>query len=211
MFSLMEKLSNKIISRVLLYIRILEELIKKNRVRVSSNELAKLTGLSDVQIRKDISKFGKVGTPRLGYNTIELKGVLEDFVLHKKTIQLALFGVGNLGTAILKYPAFRKDRLNIAAAFDKDKNKIGRTINSVRIYSIDKAPEIIKKTRSEIGIVAVGAQDSQEVVDIMVLSGLKGIINFAPVFLNAPKDVIVRDIDLSLEFLALYCSVKIME
>ncbi len=207
----MEKLSNKIISRVLLYIRILEELIKKNRVRVSSNELAKLTGLSDVQIRKDISKFGKIGTPRLGYNTTELKNILEDFVLHKKTIQLALFGVGNLGTAILKYPAFKKDRLNIAAAFEKDKNKIGKIINGVRIYPIDKAPEIIKKTHAEIGIVAVGAQDSQEVVDIMVLSGLKGIINFSPVFLNVPKDVVVRDIDLSLEFLALYCSVKISE
>ncbi len=207
----MEKLSNKIISRVLLYIRILEELIKKNRVRVSSNELSKLTGLSDVQIRKDISKFGKIGTPRLGYSTTELKDILEDFVLHKKNIQLALFGVGNLGTAILKYPAFKKDRLNIVAAFEKDKNKIGKIVNGVRIYPIDKAPEIIKKTHAEIGIVAVGAQDSQEVVDIMVLSGLKGIINFSPVFLNVPKDVVVRDIDLSLEFLALYCSVKTME
>ncbi len=206
----MEKLSNKIISRVLLYIRILEELIKKNRARVSSNELAKLTGLSDVQIRKDISKFGKIGTPRLGYSTRELKNILEDFVLHKETIQLALFGVGNLGTAILKYPAFKKDKLNIAAAFEKDKNKIGKIVNGVRIYPIDKAPEIIKKIHAEIGIVAVGAQDSQEVVDIMVLSGLKGIINFSPTFLNVPKEIAVRDIDLSLEFLALYCSVKIL-
>jgi len=204
----MKKISGKTVSRALLYIRTLEALIKEKRFMVSSGELALLTGVSDVQIRKDISKFGRVGTPRIGYKTVDLKNVLEDFVLQKGAIRMAVFGVGNLGTAIMKYPGFRREKLKIVAAFDKAKEKIGKTINGIRIYSVEKAPVVVKKRRVDLGIIAVPEGCSQEVADLMVLSGLKGIINFSPVSINVPKRVSIRDIDLSIEFLSLYCETR---
>jgi len=204
----MKKISGRIISRALLYIRTLEDLIKEKRFLVSSGELARLTGISDVKIRKDISKFGKVGTPRVGYDTAELKNTLEDFVLQKDVIRIAVFGAGNLGTAIMKYPGFRGGKLNIVAAFDKASGKIGRTINGVRVYPVERAPAIIKKRRIGLGVIAVPAEHSQEVADLMVLSGLKGIINFSPVSISVPKKVSIRDIDLSIEFLSLYCETR---
>lgn len=204
----MKKISGKVISRVLLYIRTLEGLIKEKIFLVSSGELARFTGVSAVQIRKDISNFGKVGTPRIGYRTIELKNVLEDFVLQRKAIHMAVFGVGNLGTAIMRYPGFRREKLKIVAGFDRAKKKIGKTINGVKVYSVEKAPGIIKKQHIDLGIIAVPADCSQEVADLMVLSGLKGIINFSPMAINTPKKVSVRDIDLSIEFLSLYCEAR---
>ena len=204
----MKKISRRTISRALLYLRTLESLLKKGKSMVSSVELARITSLTDVQIRKDISNFGKVGTPRIGYNTRELKNILEDYVLQKNIIRMVLFGVGNLGTAILKYPGFRKQKLKITAAFDKDKRKTGKTINGIKVYPVEKAPEVIRRNRADIGIIAVPTEYSQEVADLMVLSGMKGIINFAPVSLNVPEDVTARDIDLSIEFLALYCDTR---
>ncbi|MDP8264808.1 MAG: redox-sensing transcriptional repressor Rex [Candidatus Aceula lacicola] len=205
---MVKKISKKTIERALLYIRTLEGLVKSNRYLVSSGELAKMTGFSDVQIRKDISKFGKVGTPRIGYKTIELRDILEGFVLQQDSVYAALFGVGNLGSAILKYPGFHKGRIKIIAAFDKDLKKIGKKINDVNIYSIDKAPKIIKRTKIEIGIIAVPKEFSQEVADIVVLSGLKGIVNFSPMSIVVPKNIVVRDIDFTIEFLSLFCDIQ---
>ncbi len=204
----MKKISGRTITRALLYIRTLETLLKDKKDSVSSGELARITGLTDVQIRKDISSFGKVGTPRVGYDVRELRNKLENFVLQKKEIRVVLFGVGNLGTAILKYPWLRKGKLKVIAAFDTSGSKAGKTINGVSVYPAEKAPAIIKQSKAELGIVAVPEDKGQDVADIMVKAGLKGIANFAPVSLKVPKHVIVRNIDLSIEFLSLFCDTQ---
>ncbi|MBU1862862.1 MAG: redox-sensing transcriptional repressor Rex [Candidatus Omnitrophica bacterium] len=204
----MNNISKKTISRVLLYIRTLETLIIEERFFVSSKELAQITGISDVKIRKDITHFGKVGKPRVGYNALKLKQVLENFLLHKKVIRVVLFGAGNLGTAIIKYPGFRKGKLKIVAAFDKSKRTIGKTINGVTIYSVKRAPEIIRKYKGDIGIIAVPEEAAQKVADTIVRSGLTGIVNFSPTTINVPENVLVKNIDLSITFLSLYCNAK---
>jgi len=198
----------KTIDRVLIYIRTLERLVKAERDLISSKELAGITGVSDVQIRKDISNFGKVGTPRIGYKTKDLKNTLEDFLLQQDTVHAALFGVGNLGSAILKYPGFHKDKIRIVAAFDKSRAKVGREIGGVKVHSLKDASQVIKRNQVEIGIMAVPGPFAQDVTDIMVSAGLKGIVNFAPTSLNVPQQVIVRDIDLTIEFLSLFCGMN---
>ncbi|MFH1360636.1 MAG: redox-sensing transcriptional repressor Rex [Candidatus Omnitrophota bacterium] len=204
----MKKVSKKTIDRALLYMRILEGLIKEKRNLISSGQLADIAQTSDVQIRKDISHFGKVGTPRLGYNTKELKKILEDFILQENVVRVVLFGVGNLGTAIIKYPGFHKGKVKMIAAFEKDAQKIGKKINNLTIYPIERAPEVIRKTKAHIGIIAVPKEYAQEVADLIVLSGLRSIINFAPESITVPKNVLVKDIDLTIEFLSLFCNTQ---
>jgi redox-sensing transcriptional repressor len=200
----MKTISPKTIDRALLYIRALENLIKEKRDKISSSELADITGSSDVQIRKDISFFGKVGIPRVGYETKKLKGILEDFILQDNVVHIALFGVGNLGRAILKYPGFQTDKIKLVAAFDKSKAKINKEINGIKIYSVEQSVELIKKVHAEIGIIAVPSENSQEVADTMVKSGLKGIINFAPNCISVPESIYVKDIDFSIEILSIF-------
>ena len=205
----MKRISGRTITRALLYIRTLEGLLKNKKDFVSSGELARITGLTDVQIRKDISSVGPVGTPRVGYDVRELRNKLENFVLQKKEIRVVLFGVGNLGTAILKYPWIRKGKLKIVAAFDASGTKAGKTVNGVSVYAAEKAPEVIKKSKAELGIVAVPEDCAQDVADIMAKAGLQGIANFAPVSLKVPKHGVVRNIDLSIEFLSLFCDTQV--
>jgi redox-sensing transcriptional repressor len=204
----MKRIPQRTIDRVLLYVRTLENLIKEKRRLISSAELSKITGISDVQIRKDVSRFGRIGTPRVGYEIAELNKTFKDYLLQKDIVRVVLFGVGNLGTAILKYPGFFKNRIKIVAAFEKNAAKINKTINGVKIYSLDKAPKVIKRKKADLGIIAVPEKASQEVADIMVLSGLKGILNFSPTSISVPGNISLKDIDFSLEFLSLFCNIQ---
>jgi redox-sensing transcriptional repressor len=201
----MKKLPRKIITRVLLYIRTLEGLVKEKRFLVSSKQLSEITGLSDVKIRKDISNFKTVGKPRVGYKTADLKRTLENYLLQNHAVNLVLFGVGNLGSAFLKYPGFRREKVRLVAAFDASPHKIGKKIAGVRIYPVERAPEIIKRCRADIGIIAVPKDQAQEVADYMVLSGLHRIVNFAPCSISVPAKVQVRNMDFTIEFLSLFC------
>lgn len=207
----MKTISRKTIDRALLYIRALENLLKEKRDKISSSELAEITGSSDVQIRKDISFFGKVGTPRIGYETKKLKDILENFILQNNIVHIALFGVGNLGKAILKYPGFQTDKIQLVAAFDKAKNKILKEVNGIKIYPVEQSWEVIKKVHAEIGIIAVPPQNSQEVANLMVKAGLKGIINFAPSCISVPENIFVKNIDFSIEILSIFSHTQVQK
>ncbi|MFH1208608.1 MAG: redox-sensing transcriptional repressor Rex [Candidatus Omnitrophota bacterium] len=202
----MKKIPRRAITRVLLYIRTLETLAKEKRFLISSGQLADITGLSDVQIRKDISNFKSVGKPRVGYRTAELKKTLENYLLQDTTVHVVLFGVGNLGSAILQYPGFHRGKIRLVAAFDVARHKIGKKISGVKIYSLDRAPEVIKRVHGDIGIIAVPEENAQEVADHMVISGLQKIINFAPCSVSVPSRVQIRNMDFTIEFLSLYCN-----
>lgn len=204
----MKKLPRKTITRVLLYIRTLEALAKEKRFLVSSKQLSDITGLSDVKIRKDISNFKRIGKPRIGYKTLDLKKTLENYLLQNNVVHLALFGVGNLGSAILKYPGFNQDKIRLVAAFDTARHKVGKVVNGVRIYPVERAPEIIKRSHVDIGIIAVPREHCQEVADYMVLSGLTRIVNFAPCSISVPARVQVRNMDFTIEFLSLFCDTQ---
>lgn len=199
------KISPKVAKRTFIYLRSLENLLREGKITTSSKEISQRTGFSHVTVRKDISHFAKLGKPRIGYNVIELKSGLDRFLLGGKTVNIALFGAGNLGTALLKYPALKRNKLNIVAAFDKDTNKISTTINGTRIFDIKKAKEIISKKRIVIAILAVSEKNASDVAKVIISSGIKAILNFSPASLNVGKHICVKNIDLSIEFKLLFC------
>jgi redox-sensing transcriptional repressor len=203
----MNSLSPKTISRVLRYSRILDEAARYGKQRVSSAEIAEIAGFSDAQVRKDISSFGRVGRPRIGYAVADLLKVFEGLVL-QTTVPVVLFGVGNLGSAILRYPGFNKEKIRIVAAFDRYRSSIGREVNGVKVYDVTEAPRVVKRVHAQIGINATPVETSQSVTDVMVKAGLKGIINFAPTTLAVPPGVFVRNIDFTIEFLSLFCDIQ---
>jgi redox-sensing transcriptional repressor len=200
-------LSQRTISRVLRYSRLLDEAVRNRKVHISSAEFANLTGFSDAQVRKDISSFGRVGRPRIGYGISDLQKVFAELIL-QNTVHVVLFGVGHLGNAILRYPGFDREKIQIRAAFDKDRARIGREVNGVRVYDVAEAARVVKRVHAEIGINATPVAVSQDVVDVMVRAGLKGIVNFAPTTLSVPSDVRVRNIDFTIEFLSLFCDIQ---
>jgi len=187
------------ISRLFIYLRELTELIKLNIHTISSAELGERTNLSDAQVRKDLAYFGQFGVSGAGYNTCELKGALEKILGKDKIWNVAVVGVGHLGSALLTYSGFKERGLNIVAAFDVDARKIGRQLKDVTIQSIEDLPRTIAEKKIAIGIIVVPAKNAQEVADKLISSGVGCILNFAPVALTVPDNIKIKNVDLSRE------------
>ena len=194
-----KKVPEGTISRLFVYLREISELAKINIHTISSAELGERTNLSDAQVRKDFGYFGQFGTSGAGYNTSELKAALEKILGKDKTWNVAIVGVGHLGSALLSYPGFKERGLNIVAAFDSDARKIGKQMKDVAVQSIDELPKVIEEKKVSIGIIAVPAKDAQEVADKLIKAGVECILNFAPAALIVPENVKVKDVDLSRE------------
>ncbi len=194
-----KKVPEGTITRLFTYLREITELARLNIHTVSSAELGERTNLSDAQVRKDLGYFGQFGTSGAGYNTGELKAVLEKILGKDRTWNVAVVGVGHLGSALLTYPGFKERRLNIVAAFDSDARKIGRQVKDITIQSTDELSKTIEEKKISIAILAVPAKNAQEVADKLINTGIECILNFAPAALMLPEKIKVKDVDLSRE------------
>ena len=187
------------IPRLFVYLREVTELAKMNIRTMSSAELGERVGLSDAQVRKDLSCFGQFGVSGSGYDTSELKAILERILGRDKTWNVAIVGVGHLGSALLAYSGFKGHSLNIVAAFDADTRKIGRGIKDLTIQSPEEIAKTVKEKKVSIGIIAVPAREAAGVAERLVKAGVKCILNFAPTALMVPENIKVKDVDLSRE------------
>jgi redox-sensing transcriptional repressor len=165
---------------------------------ISSKDLAELVHVKPPQIRKDLSYFGAFGTCGVGYDTARLTKQIRDILKLKKTNKAALVGIGNLGLALLKYPAFGGYGLDICAVFDKNSRKIGKTVEGLKVQDVRKL-STLKRKGIVLGIIAVPARAAQDVADRLVKVGIKGILNFAPYYIDVPKKVKIISIDIAMD------------
>ena len=160
-----------------------------------SYTLANETGVTPEQVRKDFSEFGIKGNKRGGYEINGLLEIMENLFHRNKDHNIVLIGMGNLGLALSKYSKFVQRNMNVVATFDIDpfKQKIR---SDATVYSMSRLKEIIDRFRVKVAILAVPEISAQEVADELVRLGIKGIVNFAPVLLKVPYDVIINNVNL---------------
>lgn len=185
------------IPRLSFYYRALME--KNDTQLVSSQELAKLTGASAAQVRKDLAYFGQFGAAGKGYRVDFLKKSITRILGVDKNWPVALVGIGNLGSALLSYKGFPTQGFKITAAFDNDGQKVGKNYAGIVIQDIETLESEIRLKKIRMAIVTVPQQAAQGVIDKLLKSGIKAILNFAPIRPDAPKSVEVHNIDLSIE------------
>lgn len=199
----MKKISDSTISRLSTYYRTLTNLIEQGIETVSSDEIAEINNITSAQVRKDLSFFGSFGKRGLGYKTKDLQEEIAKILGLKKIWNIALVGVGNIGRALVHYDEFRKQGFLFKALFDKDPEKIGKEINGLRIYDIEDACYVAKENKIEIAIIAVPAKSAQAVVDSLVACGIRAFLNFAPITIKVPQDVMIKNENMSIELEAL--------
>lgn len=197
--TLKKKIPWNTITRLCLYLRELTRLELDGKKAISSSELADLTDLTDTQVRKDFSYFGQFGISGTGYEVVSLKKTIESILGKDKTVDVILIGTGNLGSALLSYPGFKEHGFRITAAFDIDTRKISQKISNVEVYDIEKVQECIKKEKIKIAVLTVPAFSAQKITDTLVAAGIRCILNFAPIVLRVPEEVLVSNVDLSRE------------
>jgi len=191
------RIPDETIKRLPIYLRRVIHLSELGVKCVSSTELASPLGVTPWQIRKDLSYFGGFGTRGVGYNVENLVSRIRKILKLNVVRKAALVGVGNLGSAILSFPGFRQYWLEIAAVFDIDKRKVGKERNGLVVEDITLLGTL-KERRIDMGIIAVPGNAAQNVADDLIKSGVMGILNFAPRYIEVPKNVKVITIDIAL-------------
>lgn len=188
------------VRRLSLYLRHLETLQPTDRQTVSSRQLGDALNLSDAQVRKDLAYFGQFGHPGVGYRVTELIHRVRRILGTDRTSDVLLVGVGNLGRALLSFHGFREKGFRLVAAFDNDPRKIGTAVSGtdgIRVQPTAAMPDVVHTHGIRLGIMAVPATAAQAVADEMVVAGVKGILNFAPVRINVARGVSVSTVDLA--------------
>ncbi len=193
-----QEIPRKAIYRLSVYLRCLQRL-KANSIRtVSSEALAKAAGVKSTQLRKDLTYFGQFGTRGLGYDVEQLSTMISDLLGTNSLQPVILVGVGNLGLALLSYRGFEQEGFEIVAAFDQDTSRRNKDVKQP-IYGMDKIPEVVRKHGVKMAILTVRFPAAQEVANIVVEAGITGIMNFAPIVLHVPEDVMVNNVNLAIE------------
>lgn len=193
----MENVSEFTVRRLSGYYRILQDLERSGVPTVSSARLADLGGVTPAQVRKDLSYFGSFGTRGLGYDVRELRQEVARILGLNRQWKMALFGAGSLGHALFFFQGFREDGFFFTHIFDTDPEKVGQSWSGIKIMSFRSARTQLKRKRVDIGVIATPKEAAQEIVDLLVSLGIRGILNFTPRQLVVPEDVMPRYVNLA--------------
>ena len=167
-------------------------------IKVFSDNLADAIGVLPSQVRKDFSLFGISGNKRGGYQIDALLEKLNSILGKDRQHNVVVVGAGNIGTALIKYGGFEKEGMRIAACFDIDPAKFNRKVE-VPVLPLEELKDFVRSNNIKIGIIAVPEIAAQSVLDIMAASGIKGVLNFAPLRLRGTDDLVIHNINLGLE------------
>jgi redox-sensing transcriptional repressor len=194
-----KKTERPVIPRKTIYLRCLARLHENGIGTVSSEALAKAAGVKSTQLRKDLAYFGTFGTRGLGYEVPELFKMIAEELGTSRLQPVILVGVGNLGLALLSYRGFEKEGFEIVAAFDTAPARKRDKEIKQPIYAMDALAGFVAEHGVKMAIVTVPVAVVQEVTNTLVNCGIVGILNFAPIVLAVPEDVMVNNVNLAIE------------
>ena len=185
------------------YLRILRQRQAEGMEYISATVLADELNLKPIQVRKDISCTGIEGKPKVGFVVDELIDSITHALGWDNSAEALIVGVGNLGKAISMYEGFAAYGLRIVGAFDNDEEKIGTMVGDLVVQGMDKLKVFIETNKISIAVITVPASKAQEVADLLISYGIKGIWNFAPKDLKIPSGVVMQRTDLATSFAVL--------
>ena len=201
------KIPKAVVSRLSLYLREVQQLIREGTLTISSTKLGRRLGFTASQIRKDFAYFGQFGYPGIGYKCDELVAKIRSILGTDRTWPVVLVGCGNLGQALLGYRGFSTQGFEVVAAVDVSDSLIGKKIEGLVIQPLSDLEEITLDRAVRVAILAVPASAAEEAVESILSAGITGILNFAPVTLSLPKNVGLVEVDLARELEQLAFSV----
>ena len=196
--------------RLSLYYRIFKRFHTENIEKASSKQIAEAIGIDAATVRRDFSYFGELGRRGFGYDVKKLMTFFADLLDDNRITNVALIGIGNMGRALLHYRFHERNKMKITLAFDTDDHELVGTSSpdGIPIYGISDLKEKISENHIRTAILSVPSVKAQEVTDLLIEAGVKGILSFSPINLSVPKDVVVQYVDLTSELQTLLYFMK---
>ena len=200
-----DRLTVGVAARLSRYLQVLTQAKKMGKDRISSQEISEYTNINATQIRRDLSGFGKFGKRGVGYNIDSLLGEIRKILRTQGQHNIALIGAGRLGQAIASSPIFAEHGINIAAVFDTDPDKVGRTIGGLNVTPYAELRDRVRESNIIVGVIAVPSEGAQAAADDLIDAGVKIVFNYSEALLDVPADVAVHSSNPAVELLyALY-------
>ncbi len=200
-----ERLTAGVAARLSRYLQVLTQARKMGKERISSQEISEYTNINATQIRRDLSAFGRFGKRGVGYRTEGLLDEIRKILRTQGQHNIALVGVGRLGSAIASSPIFAEHGITIAAIFEIDPEKIGHKVGELDVSSIDDAAEVCRERNIIVAVIAVPADSAQDAADALIGAGVKIVFNYSEALLDVPADVSVHTANPAVDLLyALY-------
>jgi redox-sensing transcriptional repressor len=200
-----DRLTVGVAARLSRYLQVLTQARKMGKERISSQEISDYTNINATQIRRDLSAFGKFGKRGVGYSVDGLLGEIRRILRTQGQHNIALVGAGRLGEAIASSPIFAEHGINIAAVFDTDPDKVGRSVGNVPVDDYARLSEAVREKNIVVGVLAVPGESAQSAADDLVDAGVRIIFNYSEALLDVPSDVAVHTSNPAVELLyALY-------
>ena len=194
-----KNITSQTLSRLPVYFNYLVSLPQERKNgNISATAIAEALGLNDVQVRKDLASVSSGGRPKVGYSASELMSDIGRFLGFENHDRVVVAGMGNFGRAMLEYNGFQAYGFDIVCGFDCNRERVGSIINGRPVRHIDELEGFCRDNDIRIGIITVPETAAQEVCDRMAEAGIKYILNFAAVHINAPKGVAVHNENISL-------------
>ena len=200
-----ERLTVGVAARLSRYLQVLTQARKMGKERISSQEISDYTNINATQIRRDLSTFGKFGKRGVGYSIDSLLNEIRKILRTQGQHNIAVVGAGRLGEAIASSPIFAEHGINIAAIFDTDPEKIGRSLGGVQVSDYAGLADVAREQNIVVGVLAVPAGSAQRAADDLVAAGIRIIINYSEALIDTPSDVVVHTSNPAVDLLhALY-------
>ncbi len=200
--------SPAVIRRLPRYYRYLSELIRENRLRISSQELADLMQVTASQIRQDLNCFGGFGQQGYGYNVRYLHGEIGNLLGVESGLSAVIVGAGHLGSALASSHIFIHRGIALPAIFDIDRNKIGTCIAGIPVYDLEDLPMFCRERKITIGVLTTPKEAAKEVVHLLTEGGVSGIWNFSNMELRSENGVTVENTHMGDALMTLCYAVK---
>ena len=192
-----KRVSLQTVERLSVYRKVLEELDRDGIEFIHSHELAEMVGVTPAQLRRDLASFGTFGNISRGYNVYQMSRTISRIMGTDETQAVALFGVGDLGRALLSYRGFEERGFHLAVAFDVDAEKVGRVYAGRRCYHVDHLETVLREFDVHLAILASRPEGLQTLVDRVCGAGVHAILNFVPKRVTVPGGCFVEETDIS--------------
>ncbi|MHB0979742.1 MAG: redox-sensing transcriptional repressor Rex [Thermoleophilia bacterium] len=200
-----DRLTLGVAARLSTYLRVLTQSRKQGLESISSQEISEYANVNPTQVRRDLSAFGKFGKRGVGYNVPSLISQIQDILNTGGTHNIALVGVGNLGSAIVTSSIFKEHGFRIVGVFDADPRKVGTMLGDLVVEPAATIPVRCRELGVVLGVIAVPPDSAQAAAEALVGGGVDILFNYTEALLDVPENVTVHTINPAEEMLyALY-------
>ncbi len=180
------------LSRYFTYLQLLKD---RNKEWVYSDQIADDFSLTSVTVRQDIAHLKNIsGVPNRGYKTRELLRALKKNFTGGNAFKVVIIGTGELSNLLIKHEKLFDNRFEICGVFDHNPFNIGERVGCFDVQNLNRIPHVVWDKKVDIGIVAVSESLAQNIVDLLVIAGIRGILNLTSMQVLAPNNVAVINV-----------------